>query len=313
MENREKNIRLLELFLSDKVVDGVCSFFIEPNGEGQIQVILVLDIDYLKKADTKPEFVARWIRQSVKQEIKKWMDFDVSVGSISKKCEDKSITESVSPHVRRRLDFDVLKQEIDNMVDYELNVCDYSPVGEFIEEVCDMLNERILDEIVTSTHVKVSLKEKDELYFYLVDTFGGYLTKKYKVRCADGISESKKNYVVTESQYKNLLKGSTEEKSKEDSKRFYKLFKRIIDDKFSELTYNDNPFWSTNEDDVSWTDSEGDVITYNDYSFLVNRKLFWSLMEYLPISYNTTKLMFTKYFKERFPNKFFISVGEFNI
>ena len=70
----------------------------------------------------------------------------------------------MSLHVRRRLDFDRLKQEIDNMIDYELNVCNYSPVGEFIGEVCDMLNERILDDIVASTRVKVSLKEKDELY-----------------------------------------------------------------------------------------------------------------------------------------------------
>ena len=218
----------------------------------------------------------------------------------------------MSPHVRRRLDFDVLKQEIDNMVDYELNVCDYSPVGEFIGEVCDMLNERILDDIVASTRVKVSLKEKDELYFYLVDTFGGYLAKKYKVRCADGISESKKTYVVTESQYKNLLEGSTEEESIEDSKRFYKMFKRIIDDKFSELTYDESPRWSTHEDDVAWKDSDEDVFRYNDYAFLVKRGFFWSLMNYLPISHNATKMMFERYFKERFPDKFFLSVAEFD-
>jgi hypothetical protein len=104
----------------------------------------------------------------------------------------KSILESMSPHVRRRLSFDILKQEIDSIVDYELHVCRFPNAGEFIGEVCDMLNERILDDIVVSTRVKVSLKEKDELYFYLVDTFGNYLGKKYKVRCTDGISESKK-------------------------------------------------------------------------------------------------------------------------
>lgn len=216
MENREKTVKLLESFLSDKQVDGVCGYIVDPDGEGQIQVIVVLDIDYIKEANTKPGFIARMIRQGVKQEIEKWIGFDVYVGSTARKCEED-------------------------------------------------------------------------------------------------VKESKKKYVVTESQYKKLLNEETYENSEKDSIKFYKLFKRILDDKFSELTYDEHPFWSTHEDDVSWTDSEGDVITYNDYSFLVNRKFFWSLMEYLPISHHATKLMFTKYFKDRFPDKFFLSVDEFNV
>jgi len=312
MKNREKTVKLLESFLSNKEVDGVCGYMVDPDGEGPIQVIVVLDIDYIQEANTKPGFIAKMIREGVKQEIKKWIGFDVYVGSTAKKCENKSISESMSPHVRRRLDFDVLKQEINNIVDYELSVSCDSPVGEFIGEACDMLNERVLDDIVASTNVKVSLKEKDELYFYLVNTFGNYLAKKYKVRCADKISESKKTYVVTESQYKNLLEGSTEEDSIEDSKRFYKMFKKIIDEKFLELTYDESPRWSTHEDDVAWIDSEGDVFRYFDYSFLVKRDFFWSLMNYLPISHNATKMMFERYFKKRFPDKFFLSVAEFD-
>ena len=312
MENREKTVNLLESFLSDKQVDGVCGYIVDPDGEGPIQVIVVLDIDYIQEANTKPGFIARMIREGVKQEIKKWIGLDVYVGSTAKKCENKSISESMSPHVRRRLDFNVLKQEINNIVDYELSVSCDSPVGEFIGEACDMLNERVLDDIVASTNVKVSLKEKDELYFYLVNTFGNYLAKKYKVRCADKISESKKKYVVTESQYKNLLEGSTEEDSIEDSKKFYKLFKKIIDEKFSELTYDESPRWSTHEDDVAWKDSNEDIVRYFDYAFLVRRNFFWSLMDYLPISHNATKMMFERYFKERFPDKFFLSVHEFD-
>jgi hypothetical protein len=148
---------------------------------------------------------------------------DVYVGSTAKKCEDKSITESMSPHVRRRLDFDVLKQEINNIVDYEISVSCDSPVGEFIGEACDMLNERVLDDIVASTNVKVSLKEKDELYFYLVNTFGNYRAKKYKVRCADKISESKKKYVVTESQYNIIL----------ESQKHIKVFQELINNEMS--------------------------------------------------------------------------------
>ena len=216
MENREKTVKLLESFLSDKQVDGVCGYIVDPDGEGPIQVIVVLDIDYIKEANTKPGFIARMIRQGVKQEIEKWIGFDVYVGSTAKKCEEN-------------------------------------------------------------------------------------------------LKESKKTYVVTESQYKNLLEGSTEEDSIEDSKRFYKMFKKIIDEKFSELTYDESPRWSTHEDDVAWTNSEGDVFRYFDYSFLVKRDFFWSLMNYLPISHNATKMMFERYFKERFPDKFFLSVAEFDV
>jgi len=215
MENREKTVKLLESFLSDKQVDGVCGYIVDPDGEGPIQVIVVLDIDYIKEANTKPGFIARMIRQGVKQEIEKWIGFDVYVGSTARKCEEN-------------------------------------------------------------------------------------------------IKESKKTYVVTESQYKNLLEGSTEEESIEDSKRFYKMFKRIIDEKFSELTYDESPRWSTHEDDVAWKDSDEDVFRYNDYAFLVKRGFFWSLMNYLPISHNATKMMFERYFKEKFPDKFFISVDEFD-
>ena len=90
------------------------------------------------------------------------------------------------------------------------------------------------------------------------------------------------------------------------------MFKKIIDEKFSELTYDESPSWSTHEDDVAWKDSDEDFIRYFDYAFLVKRGFFWSLMNYLPISHNATKMMFERYFKERFPDKFFISVDEFD-
>ena len=84
MENREKTVNLLESFLSDKQVDGVCGYIVDPDGEGPIQVIVVLDIDYIQEANTKPGFIARMIKQGVKQEIEKWIGFDVYVGSTAR-------------------------------------------------------------------------------------------------------------------------------------------------------------------------------------------------------------------------------------
>lgn len=94
-----------------------------------------------------------------------------------------------------------------------------------------------------------------------------------------------------------------------DQERLYKLFKRILDDKFSELTYRNKPWWQTHEDDVEWVNSEGTpVIRYNDYSFEVLRSFYWSFMNMMPISYKITNDLFTKYFKEKFSDKPFISV-----
>ena len=266
MENREKTVKLLESFLSDKQVDGVCGYIVDPDGEGPIQVIVVLDIDYIKEANTKPGFIARMIRQGVKQEIEKWIGFDVYVGSTARKCEE-NITESISTYLRRRLSFEHMKQDIENLVDYELNPCEFSNIGDFVAEACDMLVYSYVEDLEVSFQ-KVSSREKDTLCYFLVDNFGNHLANVYKQRCVKGLGESKKTYVVTESQYKNLLEGSTEEESIEDSKRFYKMFKRIIDEKFSELTYDESPRWSTHEDDVAWKDSDEDVFRYNDYAFL---------------------------------------------
>jgi hypothetical protein len=108
------------------------------------------------------------------------------------------------------------------------------------------------------------------------------------------------------------LNEQTEEDSKENAIKFYKLFKKIVDGKFSELTYNESPHWSTHEDDVAWSDSSNDVIRYNDYTFLVDRNFYWTFMNYLPISHTTLKLMFARYFSEKFPDKFFLSVQEFD-
>jgi hypothetical protein len=112
MDSREKTIKLLETFLSDKEVDGVCGYIVDPDGEDSIQVIVVLDIDYIKEANTKPGFVAKMIREGVKQEIKKWIGLNVYVGSTAKKC-DESITESKKKYIVTESQLKRLKEYFD--------------------------------------------------------------------------------------------------------------------------------------------------------------------------------------------------------
>jgi len=112
MDNREKTIKLLESFLSTKEVDGVCGYMVDPDGEGPIQVIVVLDIDYIQEANTKPGFIAKMIRAGVKQEIKKWIGLDVYIGSTAKKC-DESITESKKKYIVTESQLERLKEYFD--------------------------------------------------------------------------------------------------------------------------------------------------------------------------------------------------------
>jgi len=100
MKNREKTVKLLESFLSDKEVDGVCGYIVDPDGEGPIQVIVVLDIDYVRSANTKPGFVAKMVREGLKKEIKKWIGVDVYVGSTARSCSSgESIIESKKKYI----------------------------------------------------------------------------------------------------------------------------------------------------------------------------------------------------------------------
>jgi hypothetical protein len=310
MNQHEKTVKILESFLKDYTMEGVCSFFVDSEEgaeyeEDRIAVYIVLDLDWANKEITKPGFVANRMRAGLKEEIKKYTGLDVYVGSTARKCEE-NINESISTYLRRRLSFEHMKQDIDNLVDYELNPCEFNDIGDFVAEACDILAYNYLEEL------QVSSKDKDGFYIALVDLFGKYLVNVYKERCVKGLKESKKTYMVTESQYNKLLNEQTEEDSKENATKFYKLFKKIVDGKFSELTYNESPYWSTHEDDVAWSDSFNDIIRYNDYTFLVDRNFYWTFMNYLPISHSTLKLMFARYFREKFPDKFFLSVQEFD-
>ena len=215
----DKTIKLLEEFLKDYTMEGACGFWVQPDEDGGIpSVYIIFDLDWLQSLQTKPDFVARRMRQGLKEDIKNWTGVDVPyVGSTAKKCDNiKDINESVSTYLRRRFSFEDMKENIDSIVDYELNPCQFSDVGDFIAEACDMLSYNCLEEI------QVSPKDKDGFYVALVDLFGEYLVSIYEKRCVKGLKESKKRIIVTESQYKRLFE---QKKSKLD------MFQDLINDK----------------------------------------------------------------------------------
>ena len=215
----DKTIKLLEEFLKDYTMEGACGFWVQPDEDGGIpSVYIILDLDWLQSFPTKPDFVTRRMRQGLKEDIKNWTGVDVPyVGLTAKKCDNiKDINESISTYLRRRLSFEDMKQDIDNLVDYELNPCEFSDIGEFVAEACDMLAHNYLEDL------QVSSKDKDGFYIALVDLFGKHLVNVYKERCIEGIKESKKRIIVTESQYKRLF---------EQKKSKVEMFQDLINDK----------------------------------------------------------------------------------
>jgi hypothetical protein len=222
----DKTIKLLEKFLKNYTMEGTCGFWVQPDEDGGIpSVYIIFDLDWLKETQTNPDLIARRMRQGLKEDIKNWTGIEVSyVGSTAKKCDNtKDINESVSTYLRRRLSFEDMKQDIENLVDYELNPCEFSNIGDFVAEACDMLVYNYVEDLEASLQ-KISSREKDTLYYFLVDNFGNHLANVYKQRCVKGLKESKKRIIVTESQYKRIF---------EQKKSKLEVFQDLINNKLN--------------------------------------------------------------------------------
>jgi hypothetical protein len=185
---------------------GACYMFIVPrelDEDKGYHVHLYIDRDWIGKQEVRPHLVAKKLRDTLQKDCKDYTGVNVYVTSSAKTC-DKSdnISESMSPHVKRRLDDGEVLDELNTILDYDLDLGAFSDATDCVEEVCDLLNERLLDYIWEQTGRKVSLAEKDELFWYLHKKFGGYINRKY--RDSHGLNESKKKYIVTESQLEKI-------------------------------------------------------------------------------------------------------------
>jgi hypothetical protein len=202
------------------------------------------------------------MRQGLKEDIKNWTGIDVPyVGSTAKKCNDtKDINETISPYLRRRLSFETMKQDIDNLVDYELNPCEFNDIGDFIGEACDLLSHNYLEDL------QVSSKDKDGFYIALVDLFGKHLVDVYKQRCVKGyknesiinwelwqkVNGKKNKIIVTESQYNRLFeqKKSKTEVLQDLINEKLDYIKEHCDNNSSETFPNDIGFSSCDSVDI---------------------------------------------------------------
>lgn len=73
--------KIVEKFLTLRSYDGICGFTIIEASDNQFQVIIFIDLDWVKKFFTSPQRVAQGLREKVKKDIKRYTGFEVMVGS----------------------------------------------------------------------------------------------------------------------------------------------------------------------------------------------------------------------------------------
>lgn len=127
------------------------------------------------------------------------------------------LLESMSPYIKRRIPNDMVKDDIDTVMDYEFDINSFESSSDCVEEICDAVVYRIMEDVADEKRYRATAKEKDELYFYLVRNYGKYITKRYNE--SKQMNESGKNYIVTESQLNLIL----------ESQKHIQFFQDLID------------------------------------------------------------------------------------
>jgi|688.fasta_scaffold1744028_2 hypothetical protein len=95
------------------------------------------------------------------------------------------LKEDISTHLRRRLHFDMMEEDMQNIIEYELLPCEFRTPSEFVSEACDLLAQKYIEELtLTGRSRSLSGKDSDSLYLFLVDLFGKHLVKIYNKECS---------------------------------------------------------------------------------------------------------------------------------
>ena len=175
------------------------------------------------------------------------------------------INETVSTALRRRLNYDILKSDIQNIMEYEINIDYIDDVVDFVSEVCNWEVNNISDDMFNEHNVTLQPKEKDKFYSFLVNTFSKMIAEYFNEEKGK-LKESKKRIIVTESQYKKILKET--ERLDEVGEliaefinnnlstfegQYYSPFDEIMYDVYIEYHTNKVSVW--NEKDIDWAKS----------------------------------------------------------
>jgi len=110
------------------------------------------------------------------------------------------LLETISTYLRRRMSMDVMKGEMDAIIEYHMLPCEFKNAGDFVAEACDMMTYGYLEDI------NVSAKDTDSFYYHMVDLFGDYLVNHYNKKCSKKLrTESVRKIIITESQFDMII------------------------------------------------------------------------------------------------------------
>lgn len=101
---------------------------------------------------------------------------------ITERQEDL-LMEDLPVGIRRRINFNMIKNHLDFSILESVNPCEYSTPGDFITEMCDMVVGDILYDFEYENNMNVNPKDKDDFYYFMVDNFADYLQEIYDKQC----------------------------------------------------------------------------------------------------------------------------------
>ena len=148
------------------------------------------------------------------------------------------LNENIPTKLKRRLNYDTLKSDIQNIIEYELNIHLINDVVDCVIAACDWEVNNISDDMFNEYNITLEPKEKDKLYYFLVDNFGKMISEYYEKEKGK-LKESKKRIIVTESQYKRLFE---QKKSKKE------IFQDVINDTLKDIKRQCDGLYSDNND-----------------------------------------------------------------
>ena len=94
------------------------------------------------------------------------------------------LMEDLPINIRRRFNYNKIKDHLDFSILYSVNVCEYSSPADFIGEVSQMIVDDLLDDYYAETSQTLEYEVKYELYDFIINNFEQYLSNFYKQQCA---------------------------------------------------------------------------------------------------------------------------------
>jgi hypothetical protein len=98
--------------------------------------------------------------------------------------QNNLLKENIPVALRRRLSYSVMKNHLDYAILENWTPCEWDNIGDFVTDVCDTLVNEFLDYFSDMDELEISSKQKDDFYYFCVDTFGEDIERYYKQQCA---------------------------------------------------------------------------------------------------------------------------------